>query len=467
MASSSVEFVLNGHAIRAEGFSAQTTLLDFLRSRGLTGAKEGCAEGECGACAVVMVRPRFEANTGTSAYVPVNSCLLFLPMAAGQEIYTVEALAEGGPLGPVQQAMVDFGGSQCGYCTPGFVMSMFAEQYRPDREGPCDLHALTGNLCRCTGYRPIRDAALSLGGAPSDGFRARLDAPAPEVGPVSYDGFSRPRTLAECLALLAEHSEARLIAGGTDLVVESNLRQRRFTHLIGVEGVDELRQFRDSEEELEIGAALTLSQIDERADILPPAWHEWLTLFASPLIRNRATLGGNIATASPIGDGPPLLLALDAHVRIAGPQGLRTLPLREFFLDYRKTALGTGELLVSVILPKPFPGIARFYKAAKRRMDDISTVAACFAIDLDAAGRVRRVRLAYGGVAAVPVRATEAEDALLGAPWTEAAVERAQKILARTLHPIGDHRGSAAYRLALAQSLLAKFWWQQQAEAAA
>jgi xanthine dehydrogenase small subunit len=158
---------------------------------------------------------------------------------------------------------------------------------------------------------------------------------------------------------------------------------------------------------------------------------------------------------------------LDAQVRIAGPQGLRTLALHEFFLDYRQTALGPGELLVSIILPKPFPALARFYKAAKRRMDDISTVAACFAIDLDASGRVLRARLAYGGVAAVPLRATEAEGALLGAAWNYTAVERAQKILARTLHPIGDHRGSAAYRLALAQSLLAKFWWQQQAEAAA
>jgi xanthine dehydrogenase small subunit len=470
MPSSSVEFVLNGRAIRAEGFSAQTTLLDFLRWRGLTGAKEGCAEGECGACAVVMVRPRGDAST----YLPVNSCLLFLPMAAGQEIYTVEALAEGGPLAAVQQAMVDFGGSQCGYCTPGFVIAMFAEQYRPGRQGPCDIHALTGNLCRCTGYRPIRDAALALGPAPADKFRARLDAPAPEVGPVNYNGFSRPETLAQCLALMADHPEARLIAGGTDLVVDSNLRLRRFPHMISVEGLAELRQFRDSEKELEIGAGLTLSEIDERVGNpdcgpcrLPPVWHEWLALFASPLIRNRASLGGNIATASPIGDGPPLLLALDAQVRIAGPRGLRTLPLHEFFLDYRKTALAPGELLVSVILPKPFPGIARFYKAAKRRMDDISTVAACFAIDLDAAGRVRRARLAFGGVAAVPLRAIEAEHAMLGAPWNAAAVEHAQKILARTLHPIGDHRGSAAYRLALSQSLLAKFWWQQQAEAAA
>jgi len=281
---------------------------------------------------------------------------------------------------------------------------------------------------------------------------------------VQYDGFSRPQTIGECLALLAEDPGARLIAGATDLAVESNLRLRRFPRLISVEGVEQLRQFRASEAEVEIGAALTLSQIDEHAGHLPRVWREWLPLFASPLIRNRATLGGNIATASPIGDGPPLLLALNAGVCIAGPHGLRTIPLHEFFLGYRRTALEPGELLVSIVIPKPFPAAARFYKAAKRRMDDISTVAASFAMDLDAAGRIRRARLAYGGVAAVPMRATEAEEAILGAPWNESTVERAQKVLARTLRPISDHRGSAAYRLALAQNLLAKFWWDQESE---
>jgi xanthine dehydrogenase small subunit len=479
MASSSVEFVLNGHAICASGFSARTTLLEFLRGRGLTGAKEGCAEGECGACTVALVRPRSGSNGGAhteaSAYVPVNSCLLWVPMMAGQEIYTVEALAGGGPLAPVQQAMAAAGGSQCGYCTPGFVMSLFAEHYRPGREGACDPHAMSGNLCRCTGYRPILDAALSLGAPPFGPLLARLDRPAPAVGPTHSEGFSRPATVASCLALLAEHPDARLLAGGTDLVVDSNLRLRRFPYLISVESIGELRQVREREDELEIGAAVTLSETGQAAG-LPRVWQEWLPLFASPLIRNRATLGGNIATASPIGDGAPLLLALDALVRIAGPRGLRTVPLRDFFLGYRQTALAPGELLVSIIIPKPFPAIARFYKAAKRRMDDISTIAACFAIDLDAGGRVRRARLAFGGVAAVPLRATEAEEALLGAALSvtstdgsieRASIERAQKILARTLHPISDHRGSAAYRLALAQSLLAKFWWEQREEAAA
>ena len=291
--------------------------------------------------------------------------------------------------------------------------------------------------------------------------------PAPEVGPAASDGFARPRTLDECLELLAEHPEARLIAGATDLAVESNLRLRRFPYLISLEALAELRALHERESEIEIGAGLTLSEIGRLWNSAPAVWKEWLPLFASLLIRNRATLGGNLATASPIGDGAPLLLALDARVRIAGARGARTVPLDTFFVGYRRTALEPGEILVSITIPKPLPAMARFYKAAKRRTDDISTVAACFAIDLDDAGRVQRARLAYGGVAAVPVRAVEAEDAILGARWNEATVRRAQEVLARTVHPIGDHRGSAAYRLALTQSLLEKFWWELREEVAA
>jgi xanthine dehydrogenase small subunit len=266
---------------------------------------------------------------------------------------------------------------------------------------------------------------------------------------------------------MARYPDARPIAGATDLAVESNLRLRRYPHLISLEALDELRHFEESEERIEIGAGLTLSEIDARWPSAPPVWKTWLPLFASPLIRNRATLGGNLATASPIGDGAPLLLALDAAVRIAGASGERSVALSQFFQGYRKTALARGELIVSIEIPKPLPEIAGFYKAAKRRMDDISTVAAAFALDLDAGGRVRRARLAYGGVAAVPMRAVEAEAALSGQRWNRTAVERAQDILARTLHPISDHRGSAEYRAALAQSLLEKFWWEREEAAAA
>src|SRR5262245_17749926 len=255
-----VEFLLNGESVNAETCSSHTTLLDFIRARGLTGAKEGCAEGECGACTVVMVRPHGRG----SAYVPVNSCLLFVPMLAGQEIYTVEALANGGPLAPVQQAIAEHGASQCGYCTPGFVMSLFAEQYRPDREGPCDPLALSGNLCRCTGYRPIHDAVLAVGPPPDGPFRDRLAHPAPLLSAIENRHFSRPSTIDDTLSRLAAHQDATLVAGGSDIAVDSNLRGWRPPHLISLDGIRELRECVDSARTVRIGAALPLADIGRR-----------------------------------------------------------------------------------------------------------------------------------------------------------------------------------------------------------
>jgi len=462
-----IRFVLNGQPVVAQDLPPSTTLLDFVRSKGLTGSKEGCAEGECGACTVLVVKP---CNSG-SRFVPINSCLMLLPMAAGQEIYTIEALARDGQLSEVQQAMIDQAGSQCGYCTPGFVVSLFAEQYRPGRTGPCDPHALSGNLCRCTGYRPIRDAALSLGPAQSGWFHDRMRQPAPAVGPVEYrygeSRFFRPATLAECLHLLSEHPQARLIAGGTDLVVESNLRDRRFSVLISVEALQELRRFHSTGDAVTIGAGLSLSEIGELWSDAPPVMNEWLRLFASPLIRHRATLGGNLATASPIGDSAPLLLAYDATVQISGPDGERSVPLSAFFKAYRQTSLTGRDVLVSIRIPKPLAAETRFYKIAKRRTDDISSIAAGISVTLDAAGRVARARFAYGGVAATPVRALEAENAVLGRPWNGSAIQRAQAAIARTLNPMSDHRGSAEYRLAMAQSLLEKYAHEPKLEVAA
>jgi xanthine dehydrogenase small subunit len=414
-----------------------------------------------------MVQP----HGGGSRFVPVNSCLMLLPAAAGREFYTVEALAREGQLAEVQSAMIQQAGSQCGYCTPGFVVSLFAEQYRPGRCGPCDPHALSGNLCRCTGYRPIRDAALSLGDAPPGWFSERMQRPVAAPDETRYQcgdsTFLRPGTLAECLRLLREHPQARLIAGGTDLVVESNLRDRRFAALISAEALEELRTFEDAPDAVTIGAGLTLTEIGEKWTQAPPVLAEWLRLFASPLIRNRATLGGNLATASPIGDSAPLLLAFDATVQIAGPEANRSVPLASFFQAYRQTVLKPGELLLSIRIPKPVLNETRFYKVAKRRTDDISTVAAGISVTLDAAGRVDRARFAYGGVAATPVRAVEAENAVLGRPWNDSTIQRAQEIIGKTLTPMSDHRGSAPYRLAMAQSLLEKYAHEQRLEAAA
>jgi xanthine dehydrogenase small subunit len=462
-----MDFTLNRELVHLGACHPQTTLLDFLRSRGLTGAKEGCAEGECGACAVVLVKER----VGGSEYRPVNSCLLFLPMVAGQEVYTVEGLLREGKLSDVQTAMVECGGSQCGYCTPGFVMSLFAEYYRPDRSGKCDPHSMSGNLCRCTGYRPIQQAALSLGAAPDDAFRTRLAEAAPIMHSLDHQNgggrFLRPDNLPACLELLAAHREARIIAGGTDLAVESNLADQRWPLLLSVEGVPELKYLHETADFVEIGGGLTLSEIEARWPHAPAVIRSWFPLFASPLIRNRATLAGNLATASPIGDAAPLLLALGGSVRTASVIGERLLPLETFFTGYRQTSLRSRELIRSIVVPKPFPSLTGFYKVAKRRLDDISTVAAAFALELDDAGRITDARLAYGGVAATPVRVQTAEDVLRRDFWNEAAVRKAQSEIARTLRPLSDQRGSAEYRLAVAQSLLEKFLAETREEIAA
>ena len=438
-------FQLNRDAVEVNDVAPQTTLLDFVRSLGLTGAKEGCAEGECGACAVLLVRE----VAGRTTLLAANSCLIPLPIVADAEVYTVEGLAPADRLCEVQQAMVERGGSQCGYCTPGFIVSMFAEQARLGGE-PISASSLGGNLCRCTGYRPIRDAMESLSPLAGGPLLERLAQPAPKPSALAYEThqgrFSKPGSLAECLALAAADRQARWVAGNTDLGVVTNIRQQRFPHLISLEGVPELREFHNEPAHVEIGAALTLREIEVLWTDAPPVLAEWLALFASPLIRNRATLGGNLVTASPIGDAAPLLLALGAEVRLSRVGGERIIPLSEFFLTYRQTALQPGGLMRSIRIPKPFPAHIRFYKVAKRRMDDISTVAACFSTG-------SQVRLAFGGVAAIPVRVPAAESILENAlDWN-----RAKRAIAQSLAPIGDHRGSAAYRSAVAQSLLDKF----------
>ncbi len=455
-----LRFKLNGADVDATGADPNTTLLSWLRQRGMTGTKEGCAEGECGACAVVVLRT---GPDGKPYYEPVNSCLFLLASAAGQEIVSVEGVANG-QLHPVQDAMVQLGGSQCGYCTPGFIMSLFAEYYREGRaENGFDPESIAGNLCRCTGYRPIRDAGRSLPVVDdADPFAGRLLDAAPAATELRYEAgerrFFRPTKLTEALELLAAHPDAKVVSGGTDLVVEMNQRHARFDTFVSLEAVEELRAFDDAEGALTVGAAVTLSELERRVEGQLPMMNELLPLFSSRLIRNRATLGGNLATASPIGDSPPVLLALGAEVRLASSKGERTLPLDDFFTGYRKTALQPGEILVSVRIPKPFPSIGRFYKVSKRRHDDISTVAAAFALDLDEKGVVTRARLAYGGVAATPARARAAEAALEGKPYDEATIAEARTALDGAFTPMTDQRGSANYRAAMVGRLFDKLW---------
>ena len=454
------EFRLNGSLVQVVDVDPNTTLLAWLRARGLTGSKESCAEGECGACAVVVVTA---AANGRSAYQAVNSCLVLLPEVADGEVWTVEGVRADGAPHPVQQAMVEHAGSQCGYCTPGFVMSLFAWYYSEPRPQP--MAALAGNLCRCTGYRPIRDAAVQLRGpAAGDPFRERLLRAAPAQAPLQYRAstarFDRPTTLWAALALRAEHPSATLLQGGTDLVVEINQAGVHFEHVIALGGVRELRAIEERDGEVVIGAAVTWAQLE--SELRDPHGRlgllaQVIPLFGSPLIRARATLGGNLMTASPVGDAAPALLALDAAVDLASANARRCVPLREFFTAYRRTALGADELLVAVRVAKPPPSVARFYKVSKRELDDISSVSAAIAVWLDG-DRVQQAAIAFGGVAATPVRAFAAEQALVGQRLDDASLRECQRAVAAAFTPIDDVRASAAYRSAMLTSLLAKFW---------
>ena len=468
------EFTLNGRAVRVEDLAPTTTLLDFLRSSGLTGSKQGCAEGDCGACTVAIVD---RDSSGKATYRGVNSCIALLPMFAGREVVTVEGLSgEGGALHPLQSAMVDHCGSQCGYCTPGFVMSLFEGYYRGDCTRPSDISdQLSGNLCRCTGYRPIRDAALdALGGRKAAGegspgagdpFRERLAAPCPPPGGLDYTAgsgrFVRPTTLSGLFAALKDHPGATLVAGATEIGVDVTKKFKSFPCLISTEGVPELTRIVGTETSWRIGAGATLTAVEEALAGEYPSLAKMLKVFAARQIRNRATLGGNLATASPIGDGAPVLLSLDAELVLASARGSRTVPLSDFFTAYRKTLLAPGEVILEIVVPRfdPGRGVVRrsdFFKVSKRRELDISIVAAAFSIDTDSGGVVRRARMAYGGVAATPIRARRAEAALEGRRVSEAAGEVA-RILSGEFKPIDDVRGGAEYRRGLIVSLWEKF----------
>jgi len=457
-------FLLDGEVVEARDCAPTTTLLQYLRGPlGRCGTKEGCAEGDCGACTVVVG----EARDGAMRYRAVNSCIRFVPTLDGKEVVTVESLrAPDGTLHPVQRAMVEAHASQCGFCTPGFVMSLFAlwlNRESVSREEA--VEALAGNLCRCTGYRPIVDAATrmhSLG--PSSHWprgrehdeRRRAALPATPQG-VSLPGFEAPRTVAELAKAYAKAPDTLLLAGGTDVGLWVTKQLRDLPPIIYVGDVAELDRIEERAGALEIGAAVSLTDAYGAIVHRYPMLAELASRFGSPPVRNSGTLCGNVANGSPIGDSMPVLIAIGAEVVLRQDAKERTIALEALYSGYREKTLHRGEFVRAVRIPLPRDGrIVASYKVSKRFEQDISAACAGFAVTLKG-GVVAEARIAYGGMAATPRRARAAEAALQGKPFAPAAIRAAVEALRGDFAPIDDMRASAAYRSRVAGALLERF----------
>ena len=451
-----VAFLLNGTQVVLKGVSPTRTLLEYLREDiALCGTKEGCNEGDCGACTVIVTD-----GAGAKA---LNACILFLPQIHGKAIRTVEGIsAPDGTAHPVQREMHRHHGSQCGFCTPGFIASMAAAHLNGDRDHDTTL---AGNLCRCTGYAPIVRAARAAESAPVPAHM-KTDA-AFTLAQISSGGERgtregadspltlRPQSMDELARWYAAHPDATLIGGATDVGLWVNKQHRDLPKIAFLNGVSDMAQITDLGARLHIGAGVTIEALRLAMAAHHPSFAELLRRYASTQIRNAATIGGNIANGSPIGDGPPALIALGAVLHLRQGDATRDLPLEDFFLDYRKQDRRLGEFVTGVTLPKSAPQF-RAYKISKRFDQDISAVCGCFNIEI-AAGKITSARIAFGGMAGIPKRAAAVEAALIGQALNPQTAAEIAPLMSRDFSPLSDMRASKEYRLSIAQNLLIRY----------
>jgi xanthine dehydrogenase small subunit len=464
MTAMAIRFLLNDTEIAREDFDPDETLLDFLRlSRALTGTKEGCNEGDCGACTVLVGRRDGEGLH----YEAVNACIRFTASLNATHVVTIEHLsAPFGPLHPVQQAMVAHHGSQCGFCTPGIVMSLYALWMANPSPQKHDVErALQGNLCRCTGYRPIIDAAMNVkGDVAADPLVAHRNAVLKRLSGI--DSGSRvtasagrvivPSGEADLAAALLEHPGATIVAGSTDVGLWVTKGFRSIAPVISIGGLGDMQDIRETPEGLRLGAGVSYASALPSLAALHPALETLVWRIGGEQVRNMGTIGGNIANGSPIGDMPPPLIALGAMLELRRGDVIRRLPLQDYFLSYGKQAREPGEFIRAVIVPRPAQAaIFAVHKLSKRRDEDISALLGAFHITLEN-GSVREARICFGGMAGTPKRASNVEKALTGNPWTRAAVDAALPAFADDYQPLSDWRASAQYRLMAAQNLLVR-----------
>jgi xanthine dehydrogenase small subunit len=441
-----ISFRLNGENVVLTDVAPTVTALDWLReTRGLTATKEGCNEGDCGACTVMVT----DADGTTQA---LNACILFLPQLNGRALRTVEGVSgPDGALHPVQQAMIDHHGSQCGFCTPGFVASMAVAHANGETDHDT---ALAGNLCRCTGYAPIIRAARAAEAQPvPDWMNADRGFFLPEI---SKNEHQQPRTTAQLAAAYLANPDATLVAGATDVGLWVTKQMRDLGQTIFLGRCTDLQQITQDKASVSIGAGVTIARMIPLMEDIHPSFAAMLRRYGSAQVRAAATIGGNIANGSPIGDGPPALIALGATLHLRRGDDRRAMPLEDFFLDYGKQDRMTGEFVESVSIPRQIDRL-RCYKLSKRFDQDISAVCGCFNITLEE-GRVRSARIAFGGMAGTPKRAAHVEAALVGQPWTEATVTTAMQAFAQDYSPLSDMRASAAFRLATAANMLRRYY---------